>query len=136
VAASRTLEERLAAVEATTGLAELKSSLIKWVLFSAAGVLVGILSLVFTLNNATNSRIDQTNVKIDSAVAELRTEMNTRFDQTNARLDQLQSETNARFDQMNTRIDQTNARLDQINQRLDRLFELVASQGAARSVRD
>lgn len=115
-AAPRTIAERLAVLEATSAtkadLAEVKASLIKWVLGVGASALVAFIALLFATQHSLNSRIDQVQsdmtARIDSAVTELRTELRT----------------------TNERIDQTNARIDQINQRLDRLFELIASQAA------
>ena len=52
-------------------------------------------------NRQLNSRIDQTNAKID----ELGVQLNGRIDQTNGKIDEVSAQTNARIDQVNARID-------------------------------
>jgi len=126
-AAPRTIAERLAVLEATSAtkadLAEVKASLIKWVLGVGASALVAFIALLFATQHSLNSRIDQVQsdmtARIDSAVAELRAENRA----TNERIDQI----NQRLDSVIEKID---AKFDQTNQRLDRLFELMAAQAA------
>jgi len=116
-ARAQTLEERVLVLETTHAtsaeLGRVKSELIKWVLFAATGVLVGVLSLVFALHGSTGARIDHVNTRID--------EVNARIDQVNVRIDQMQSEMNSRFDQVNSRI-------DQLNQRLDAKFDAIMAE--------
>jgi len=106
-------EETIPALATKADLAEVNTSMVRWVIGAGASVLVAFIGLTLASHHSTNARFDQVNVRID----QLQSDTNARFDQVNARIDQLQNETNARFDQMNAR--------------LDRLFELIASQQAA-----
>ena len=84
-------------------------------------------------NRQLNSRIDQTNAKID----ELGVQVNGKIDQvsaqTNGKIDQVSEQLNGKIDQVsaqtNGKIDQvsaqTNARIDQTNAKIDRLTYLL-----------
>jgi len=117
-------EETIPKLATKADLAEVRSGLVKWTIGVGAAILVGILSLLFASHHSTNARIDSVSERIDS--------VSERIDSVNAKIDSAVAELRAENRETNARVDQVNQRLDQVNQRLDRLFELIASQQAAK----
>jgi PaREP15, putative coiled-coil protein len=86
------------------------------------GTIVGDLKEIRTEIARLDSRIDETNKRIDDVVKLLSAridETNKRIDETNKRIDELARSLSARIDETNKRIDDLARRMDELAKRID-----------------
>jgi methyl-accepting chemotaxis protein len=89
------------------------------------GTIVGDLKEIRTEIARLDSRIDQTNQRIDEVAKSL----SARIDETNRRIDEISRSLSARIDETNKRIDDLarslSARIDETNKRIDDLAKRI-----------